>query len=88
MDIIDLMDFSRRQGRYSGSSGMRRCLKIDRPNGGNLVQIGLLGYTYTSVEQYQLGDKLGLHRITAVLSARLLLDCITSRVISQAQTTG
>ena len=58
MDIIDLMDFSRRQGRYSGSSGMRRCLELDRLSGGNLVQIGLRGYT--SVEQYQLGDELGL----------------------------
>jgi len=59
----DLMNFSRRQGRYSGSSGMRRCLEIDRLNGGNLVHIGLRGYT--SVEQYQLGDELGLRRITA-----------------------
>lgn len=59
----DLMNFSQRQGRYSGSSGMRRCLELDRLSGGNLVQIGLRGYT--SVEQYQLGDELGLRRITA-----------------------
>jgi formiminoglutamase/agmatinase len=59
----DLMNFSQRQGRYSGSSGMRRCLELDRLSGGNLVQIGLRGYT--SVEQYQMGDELGLRRITA-----------------------
>ena len=86
MDIIDLMDFSQRQGPYSSGSGMRRCIEIDRLSGGSLVQIGLRGYT--SVEQYQLGDKLGLRRITAVLSARQLLDCITSRVINQAPTTS
>jgi len=59
----DLMNYSRRQGSYSGSSGMRRCLELDRLSGGNLVQVGLRGYT--SVEQYQLGAELGLRRITA-----------------------
>lgn len=59
----DLMDFSQRQGHYSGSSGMRRSLELERLEASNLVQVGLRGYT--SVEQYRLGDQLGVRRITA-----------------------
>lgn len=59
----DLLDFSDRQGRFSGSSGTRRSLELDRLAGDNVVQIGLRGYT--TVEQYELGARLGIHRISA-----------------------
>jgi formiminoglutamase/agmatinase len=52
-----------RQGEYSGSSGIARSLELDRLEPNNVVQIGLRGYT--SVEQYELGRQLGVHRITA-----------------------
>jgi agmatinase len=59
----DLMDYSERQGRYSGSSGMRRSLELERMRGSNLVQVGLRGYT--TVEQYEIGQQLGARRISA-----------------------
>jgi formiminoglutamase/agmatinase len=59
----DLMDYSKRQGRHSGSSGMRRSLALERLAGPNLVQVGLRGYT--TVEQYQMGEQYGLRRISA-----------------------
>jgi agmatinase len=52
-----------RQGEHSGSSGMRRSLELDRLDPAHLVQIGLRGYT--SVEQHEIGERLGVRRITA-----------------------
>jgi formiminoglutamase/agmatinase len=65
----DLMDFSDRQGRFSGSSGMRRSLELDRLEGSNLVQVGLRGYT--TVEQYEVGRRLGVRRIGATRFAEI-----------------
>jgi agmatinase len=59
----DLMAFSDRQGSLSGSSGMRRSLELDRLSGPNLAQVGLRGYT--TVEQYEIGQRLGIRRIGA-----------------------
>lgn len=58
----DLDPGNPRQGRHSGSSGMYRALELERLQGGHLVQIGLRGYT--SVEQYEIGERLGVQRIT------------------------
>jgi formiminoglutamase/agmatinase len=65
----DLMDFSDRQGRFSGSSGMRRSLELDRLAASNLVQVGLRGYA--TVEQYQIGRELGVQRISATRFAEM-----------------
>jgi agmatinase len=59
----DLLAYSDRQGHYSGSSGMRRALELERLHGPNLVQVGLRGYT--TVDQYQAGEALGIGRISA-----------------------
>jgi formiminoglutamase/agmatinase len=65
----DLMNYSRRQGKYSGSSGMRRALELERLKGANLVQIGLRGYA--TVEQYTVGEEYGVHRISATRFAEM-----------------
>lgn len=65
----DLMDFSDRQGRYSGSSGMRRSIELERLAPANLVQVGLRGYA--TVEQYEIGCALGVRRITATQLAEI-----------------
>jgi formiminoglutamase/agmatinase len=65
----DLLDFSDRQGRFSGSSGMRRSLELQRLNGPNLVQVGLRGYT--TVDQYEAGQRLGIKRISATRFAEM-----------------
>ncbi len=63
------MDYSERQGRYSGSSGMRRALALERMRGPNLIQVGLRGYT--TVEQYEVGQQLGVRRISATRFAEI-----------------
>ena len=65
----DLMDFSDRQGRFSGSSGMRRAIELERLAPANLVQVGLRGYA--TVEQYTLGQQLGVQRISGTRFAEL-----------------
>jgi agmatinase len=57
------MDYSERQGRYSGSSGMRRALGLEHMRGPNLIQVG--PRAYTTVEQYEIGQQLGVRRISA-----------------------
>lgn len=65
----DLMDFSTRQGRYSGSSPMRRSLDLERISPKNLVQVGLRGYA--TVEQFEVGEQLGVRRISAARFAEM-----------------
>jgi formiminoglutamase/agmatinase len=59
----DLLNESPRQGRFSGSSGMKRSLELERMAGANFVQVGLRGYS--TVEQYEASRDLGAHIITA-----------------------
>jgi formiminoglutamase/agmatinase len=66
---FDLMDRSDRQGRYSGSSGTRRGLELERLAGPNVVQVGVRGYA--TVEQYRIGEQLGVRRISATRLSEL-----------------
>jgi len=59
----DLADGNPRQGRFSGSSVMRRSLELERLAGKNFVQVGLRGYS--TVEQYEATINLGARLITA-----------------------
>ncbi len=65
----DLMDFSERQGKFSGSSCMRRSLELPRLHPANLVQIGLRGYA--TLEQFEIGQTLGVRRIGATRFAQI-----------------
>lgn len=78
----DLMDYSDRQGRYSGSSGMRRSLELERVSGSNVVQVGLRGYT--TVEQYEIGEQLGVHRITATRLAEIGVSAAARQALDWA----
>ena len=60
---LDLMDESPRQGRYSGSSPMRRALNLERFQPKNLVQVGVRGFNYPN--QYEYITSQGIHHITA-----------------------
>ena len=60
---FDLLDYSGRQGRYSGSSGTRRSLELSRLAGPNVVQVGVRGYT--TLAQYEFGQQMGIRRISA-----------------------
>lgn len=43
---LDLVDDSFVQGKYSGSSEIRRAIEMDRISGSNVVQVGIRGYNY------------------------------------------
>lgn len=78
----DLLDYSDRQGRYSGSSGMRRSLELDRLTGSNLVQVGLRGYT--TVQQYEVGHRLGVQRISAMRFAEMGVQAAAEQALGWA----
>ena len=60
---LDLVDGNPRQGRYSGSSPMRRAIEMGRFNPKNLVQVGVRGFNYA--EQYEFIQRMGIHHIPA-----------------------
>jgi agmatinase len=78
----DLLDFSERQGHFSGSSGMRRSLELERLDGPNLVQVGLRGYT--TVDQYQEGQRLGIRRISATRFTELGAQAAAEQALAWA----
>jgi len=78
----DLLDFSDRQGHFSGSSGMRRSLGLDRWTPSNLVQVGLRGFT--TVEQYELGRELGIRRISATRLAEMGAQAAAEQALAWA----
>jgi agmatinase len=79
----DLLDYSDRQGRYSGSSGVRRSLELERVSGANVVQVGLRGYA--TVEQYEVGRKLGVRRISAAQLARVGVAAAAEQALEWAK---
>jgi agmatinase len=78
----DLLDYSDRQGRYSGSSGVRRSLELERVSGANVVQVGLRGYA--TVEQYEIGQKLGVRRVGATQLAEMGVDAVAEQALKWA----
>ena len=60
---LDLVDGNPRQGRYSGSSPMRRAIEMGRFNPQNLVQVGVRGFNYA--EQFEFIQRMGIQHIPA-----------------------
>jgi agmatinase len=60
---LDLVDENPRQGRFSGSSPMRRALEMGRFQPKNLVQVGVRGFNYP--DQYEYIINQGIHHLTA-----------------------
>jgi formiminoglutamase/agmatinase len=79
----DLLDYSDRQGRYSGSSGVRRSLELERVSGANVVQVGLRGYA--TVEQYEVGQALGVRRISAAQLAEVGVAAAAGQALEWAE---
>lgn len=78
----DLMDYSDRQGKFSGSSGMRRSLELERLAASNLVQVGLRGYT--TVEQYEIVKELGVRNITGKQFAKMGPEAAAEQALAWA----
>ena len=49
---LDLVDDSYVQGKFSGSSEIRRATEMDRISGSNVVQVGIRGYNYAEHYHY------------------------------------
>jgi agmatinase len=60
---LDLVDETPSQGRYSGSSQIRRALEMGRYHARRLVQVGVRGFNYPDQYAYVAGQ--GIHQITA-----------------------
>lgn len=60
---LDLVDENPRQGRYSGSSQMRRALEFGRFAPTRLVQVGVRGFNYP--DQYDFIAEQGIQHLTA-----------------------
>lgn len=60
---LDIMDSSRRQGRYSHSSGMRRSLELGRVRVEHSIQVGLRHFNYPSSLRFV--EQAGPAQITA-----------------------
>jgi formiminoglutamase/agmatinase len=78
----DLMHFSDRQGKFSGSSGMRRSLELERLSASNLVQVGLRGYT--TVEQYEVVQQMGVRNITAKQFEKMGVEAAARQALAWA----
>ncbi|QIB70374.1 agmatinase family protein [Aminipila butyrica] len=59
---LDLVEDSAVQGKFSGSSEIRRAAELERVDGNNIVQIGIRGYNYA--EHYHFIKENNLHVIT------------------------
>lgn len=55
---LDLVDESVIQGRYSGSSEIRRALELERIWGENIVQVGIRGYNYAEHYHFIKGNNI------------------------------
>jgi agmatinase len=60
---LDLVDETPSQGRYSGSSQIRRALEMGRYHARRLVQVGVRGFNYP--DQFEYVARQGIHHITA-----------------------
>ena len=60
---LDLVDENPRQGRFSGSSPMRRALEMGRFKPKNLIQVGVRGFNYP--DQYEYIVDQGIHHLSA-----------------------
>lgn len=58
---LDLVEDSPVQGKYSGSSEIRRCAELERVDTKNIVQLGIRGYNYA--EHYHFINDNGIHVI-------------------------
>jgi agmatinase len=60
---LDLLDESREQGRYSQSSGMRRCLELERLSPERSMQVAVRNFNFPSSDE--VAKESGLGRMTA-----------------------
>jgi len=78
---FDLLDESRRQGRYSHSSGMRRSLELERVSANHCVQVGTRTFNFPSSAAFV--EESGLLQIPAVEVHEQSVARIAERVVER-----
>lgn len=83
---LDLVDENPRQGRFSGSSPMRRALEMGRYSPKNLVQVGVRGFNYP--DQYEYIASQGIQHISASKVHALGGQAVAERALEIASAGG
>jgi agmatinase len=78
----DLADGNVRQGRYSQSSGMRRCLELERVRPDAAIQVGLRNFNFPSSARF--ADEVGLDVLTAKASCAIGAEASAQRIVERA----
>lgn len=80
---LDLLDDSPRQGRFSGSSWLRRALELESYRGRNVVQIGVRGYNYA--EHHAFVQQQGILQVTSRQLAEEGPAAVARRALARAR---
>lgn len=78
---LDLMDDNTQQGRYSQSSGMRRCLELERVDAKRCIQVGLRHFNFPS--SHDVVRKHDLDQIPAVEYHRIGTGAVVERIMQR-----
>jgi formiminoglutamase/agmatinase len=80
---LDLLDENEHQGRYSHSSGVRRCLDLDRFRADATAQVAVRNYNFPSSRRVI--EKAGITEVTAADVHRDGLDASLDRVLAAVE---
>jgi agmatinase len=75
---LDLLDESRRQGRYSQSSGMRRALELPRVSARHSIQVGVRSFNFPA--SFRFIEQAGLAQLPAAEFHRLGTEEAVERI--------
>nr|WP_246211430.1 arginase family protein [Phytoactinopolyspora alkaliphila] len=78
---FDLADTNAKQGGFSQSSGMRRCLELDRVAPGATIQVGLRNFNFPSSARY--AEDVGLQVLTAKTSIDIGVTDSVRRIVDR-----
>jgi agmatinase len=76
---LDLLDDSRRQGRYSQSSGMRRALELPRVSARHSIQVGVRSFNFPA--SFRFLEQAGLAQLPAAEFHRLGTERAAERIV-------
>jgi agmatinase len=80
---FDLLDESRRQGRFSHSSGMRRSLELERVDAARSIQIGVRHFNFARSRAF--AESEGLEQITARRFHELGAAAVAAHVLERVE---
>lgn len=78
---FDLLDESRRQGRFSHSSGMRRSLELDRVDPAASIQVGVRNFNFAASREF--AEAAGLEQVTARRFHQMGATAVAERILDR-----